>query len=140
MQLNFGARSGFAPKIQSRPDLLRPFADSGQPPVSGARTFLEYFRVRPLSIIADTQAQQAIIVPNLGFDLTCIRVPESISYHLASNPVDFVLKDRGQGSPRPLYRDTEVRRITPRIVRARQFLTHRRQQVCEIVLSGWRGS
>jgi hypothetical protein len=47
--------------------------------VSGAPTFLQGFRVKALSVIADTQAKQPIIVSNLGFDLTRTGVLESIS-------------------------------------------------------------
>src|ERR1700692_533183 len=117
-QLNFRARCGFAPKIQLGADSLRTFTNPGQPKVSGASTFHQDFWVNAPSIVADPQANQAIIVSNLGLDLTCACVLERISYPLAGKPVDFVLEDRRQGLGLPLYRHTEGRRIAIRILRA----------------------
>src|SRR6266853_2841025 len=78
-QLNFGARSGFAPEIQLGTDSLRTFTNPGQTPVSGACAFLQDFWVNAFSIIADTQAKHAMVVTNLGFDLTCTCVLKSIA-------------------------------------------------------------
>jgi hypothetical protein len=47
--------------------------------MSGAPAFLADFRVNALSIIADPQAKQVIIVSNLGLDQMCACVLESIS-------------------------------------------------------------
>src|SRR5713226_10121743 len=78
-QLNFRARSGLAPEIQLRPYSFRAFTDAEQPPVSGALAFLHDSRVHALSIIADSHAKRAIVVPDLGFDLTRACVAESIA-------------------------------------------------------------
>ena len=78
-QLNFSAGSRFAPETQLRPDVLRAFAEPGQPPVSGAPSLLQDFRVNTFSIVAYTQAKLMIIVPDFGFDPACLcmlkRVP-----------------------------------------------------------------
>jgi hypothetical protein len=47
--------------------------------VSGAPALIQDFRVYALSIIADPQAKQMVIVPNLGLDPACTCVLESIS-------------------------------------------------------------
>ena len=53
-QLNFSPRASLTPEIQTRPDLLRTFPDSRQPPVSGAPALLQNFRVDAFPVIADT--------------------------------------------------------------------------------------
>ena len=78
-ELNFRARSGLAPEIQLRLYSFRAFTDAEQPPVSGALAFLQDSRVNALPIISDTQAKRAIVVPDLGFDLTGACVAESIA-------------------------------------------------------------
>src|SRR5467141_1553847 len=78
-QLNLCACFGFAPDIQSCPYLFRTFTDPGQPPVSGAPAFLQDSGVNALSIIPDTQAKLGVVVPDLGFDLTCLCVLERVS-------------------------------------------------------------
>src|SRR5271166_652287 len=82
-QPHLRARSPFAPEIQSGSDSFRPFANSRQPPVAVTPTCLKDFRVDALSVIADMDAKQAALVPNLSFDLTCLCVPESIEQHWA---------------------------------------------------------
>ena len=114
--------------------------DAQQPPVSGAPAVLQDLRVDARSVIADTQAKRAIIVPNVGFDLTCMCVAESISQHLAGDPVHFVLQDRRQNLLLAFHCHTEGRRIEVRIQRARQILTRRSQQLCKIGLNGRNGT
>jgi hypothetical protein len=91
--------------------------------MSGAPSFLLDFRVNALSIIADPQAKQVIIVSNLGLDQVCTCVLERISQHLAADPVNLVLEDRSQGLSLALHNHAENRRIAVRVLRARQFLT-----------------
>jgi hypothetical protein len=78
-QLNLGAGSGFAPEIHACADLFRTFPDSGQPPVSGAPAVVQNFRVDAFSVVANAQAKPGVFISNLGFDLVCIGVPESVS-------------------------------------------------------------
>src|SRR5215467_8444683 len=47
-QLNLRAGPNFAPKIQLRSDLLRPFTDPRQSPVPRTPALLQNFRVNPL--------------------------------------------------------------------------------------------
>src|SRR5580704_7548817 len=92
--LDFGARSRFAPEVQFRANHFRAFPDSGQAPMSRMRPFTEYLGVDADSVIANPQAEHPIIVPNLRFDLCGARMMEGVSQDLAANPVDLVLQNR----------------------------------------------
>jgi hypothetical protein len=47
--------------------------------MSGAPAFLKHSRINALSIIPYTQAQQAIVVTDFGFDPACPCMPECVS-------------------------------------------------------------
>src|SRR5262245_39667894 len=93
-ELDLRARACFAPEIQFRANKFRAFADSGQAPMSSARTFTEHLRVNAYSVIANPQAEQPIIVANFDFDLFGARMSESVSQDLAANTIDLILNNR----------------------------------------------
>jgi hypothetical protein len=93
-QLNFGSHPRLAPKMQLRAHSLGPFADSDQSPVPGPAPLLQDLRLDALSIITDTQAEQTLIVANLGIDVTGTCVPKSVPQYLAANPVNLILEAR----------------------------------------------
>jgi hypothetical protein len=68
--------------------------------VPGPRAFLEYVPVNAFSIVANPQAKVTRIVTNFGFDVACMRVTESVSQHLAADPVNLVLKGGRQDPSR----------------------------------------
>jgi hypothetical protein len=59
--------------------------------MSGAAALLLNFRVNAPSIVANPQAKQVFIVPNLGLDPMCMGVLKCIQQHLAGDAVDFAL-------------------------------------------------
>jgi hypothetical protein len=60
-----------------------------------------------LSIIANPQAEEPAIVGDVHFDAGRLRVLKCISKDLASNPVQLIAKNRGEGLPRSFYGDLE---------------------------------
>ena len=111
-QLHFRAGSIFAPQFQPRSDSFGPLPDPGQPPMTGARAFLQNRRVNALSIITDPQTEQIWVVVDCGFNPACASMPESVSQYLTSDPVDLVLKQRRQGLRLPLHDHLENGRMT----------------------------
>src|SRR5215467_14507332 len=61
-QLNFRARPNFAPKIQLRSDLLRPFTAPQRSQVRWTRSWLHNFRVNTFATKACEQVEQAVNV------------------------------------------------------------------------------
>src|SRR5215813_9063011 len=78
-QLDFRARSGFAPEIQSCSDQFCALPDSGQPPVSGTRALLENLSVDALAVVADSQAKQMIVITDLSLNAPCPCVPKRVA-------------------------------------------------------------
>ena len=93
-QLHFRAGPTFAPQCQPRSDPFGPLPNPGQPPMTGARAFLQNLLVNPLSIVTDPQTEQVRVVLNRSFDPVRVSMLESVSQYLASNPVDLVLEQR----------------------------------------------
>src|ERR1700732_1145589 len=93
-QLHFRASSTLAPQYKPRSDSFGPLPDPGQPPMTGARAFLQNCSVNALSIITDPQTEQIWVVVDCGFNPACASVLESVPQYLTSNPVDLVLKQR----------------------------------------------
>src|ERR1017187_5600824 len=89
-QLRFRAGARFAPQCQPRSDSFGPLPDPGQPPMTGARAFLQNRRVNTLSIITYPQAEHTWVGVDCGFNPACASVLESVSQYLTSNPVDLV--------------------------------------------------
>jgi hypothetical protein len=93
------------------------------------------------SIVANTHPKQAMIVPDVRFQVACLCVLESISQQLAGDPVNLILEVRGQRLPLPFHGHPEDRRSALRFVvcdmGARQILTRNGQQLLEIA-SSWR--
>src|ERR1017187_6236245 len=111
-QLRFRAGARFAPQCQPRSDSFGPLPDPGQPPMTGARAFLQNCRVDTLSIITDPQTKQIRVVVECNFNPACASMPESVSQCLTSDPVDLVLKQRRQGLTMILHDKMETGRMT----------------------------
>src|ERR1039457_6978474 len=134
-QLHFRTGSTFAPQCQPRSDSFGPLPDPGQPPMTGARAFLQNRRVNTLSIITYPQAEQTWVVVDCGFNPACASVLECVSQYLTSDPVDLVLEPRRQGSRLPLHDHLENGRMTVPILGVPEFLTRGGEQVFEAALS-----
>src|ERR1700756_2378320 len=102
-QLNFGAVSRLAPHFQTSPDSGGAFTDAAQPPVAESPTVFKHLRFDTLAIVANSQAKHGITVPNLGLDLTCVRVLISISHEFERNPTNITTDRRRQGPTLPLF-------------------------------------
>src|SRR5215469_12487922 len=133
-QLDFRARSGFAPKTQLCANSLGAFMDAPEPPVSGAPAFLQDCRLNASSIIAYAQAKQVMIVMYLGFNLIGMSMLESIAQQFAGYSINFVLQDGRQALPLTLYNHTEGRRISIPLLWG-QFLDHCRERLCKVALA-----
>ena len=96
--MNFGTRPGFTPDIELPSNPFRALPDSRQAPVPGPRALLEYAPVNAFSIVSNPQAKVTLIVADFGFDVAGMRVAESVSQHLAADPVNLVLKGGRQDS------------------------------------------
>src|SRR5262245_6015998 len=79
LELNLRAGTGLTPHVQLCAKGLRPFTDAPQPPMAGTPTIPQDLRIHTDAVIADAQAQLAILVSNLGFDLLGARMPEGIA-------------------------------------------------------------
>src|ERR1017187_1947842 len=134
-QLHFRTGSTFAPQCQPRSDSFGPLPDPGQPPMTGARAFLQNCRVDTLSIITDPQTKQIRVVVECNFNPACASMPESVSQYLTSDPVDLVLKQRRQGFRLPLHDHLENGRMTAPILGVPEFLTRGSEQVFQALLS-----
>jgi hypothetical protein len=102
--------------------------------VPGPRAFRHNIPIDAFSIIANPQAKFPIIVPDFSFNVAGLRVPESVSQHLAPDPVDLVLKDGRQTPMWSFHRHTERWRSFISILRLCEFLAGDGQQMFQIGL------
>jgi hypothetical protein len=108
--------------------------------VSCAPTSFQHLGVNTLAIVAYAQSKQVTVISNLSFDPTRTGVLEGIAQQFAGDPIDFLVEERTQPSSLALYDHAEKRTIPIRTLKDGQFLTHCRQQFCEIALSDWFGT
>jgi hypothetical protein len=102
--------------------------------VPGLRAFRHNLLIDAFSIVANPQAKLPLIVPDFGFNVARLRVPEGISQHLAPDPVDLVLKDGRQTPVRSFHCHTEHWRSSISILRLCQFPTGDGDQMLQITL------
>jgi hypothetical protein len=62
--------------------------------MDGACTRFEHFGINPDSIVANAKAKLLSGVPNFDFDQFCPSMAKCISQDFATDPIEFVLKDR----------------------------------------------
>src|SRR5271168_4715825 len=130
-QLYLRTRSGFAPQLQLRADLLGALAHAWQTPVS-VPSGVKVLRVNPLSIIPDAQPKNTFAVGNLRFDLTCLCVAERISQRLARNAVNVVAENWMEAPRWALHRNAERRRTFLAIAGAGELFTQRGHSVGQL--------
>jgi hypothetical protein len=103
--------------------------------VSLAAACFNDFWFDAFSIIANEHPEQAILVPDLSFNLASPCVPESIAQQFAGDAVSLVLDERIQSLPLPFYCHTEDYWVSVSILGLRQILTRCRQQLRQIALN-----
>jgi hypothetical protein len=106
--------------------------------VPGPRTFRHSIPIDAFSIIANPQAELPIIVPDFGFNVARLRVPEGISQHLAPDPVNLVLKVWRQTPVRSFHRHTQRWRSSIGFLGLCQLLPGDGQQMLQIALRSGR--
>ena len=72
-----------------------------------APTQAQHLGVDALAVVAHAQAQAALVVAQLHFDLLRLRVPERVAQGLAGNAEDLVAHDRMQVARRALHLDAQ---------------------------------
>ena len=105
--------------------------------MSSARPFTEHLRVNAYSVIANSQAEQPVIVPNLGLDLFRERMSESVSEDLAANTIDLVRYCRRQGLRFSFHYQVEDGAVGIRIPSVREFLSGGRKQMRQVNRDIW---
>jgi len=103
--------------------------------MTGPRAFLQNLSVNALSIVTDPQTEQIWVVLDCSFDPLCASVLESVSQYLASNPVDLVLKQWGQGSRLPLDDHLESVQMSVPVLGVPELLAGGAQQIFQAPLS-----
>ena len=64
--------------------------------------------MRDLSVVANPQPKEPVIVVDFQFDSARLRMPEGVPQGLGSNPVDFVAKDRMERPRLSFYLNIKV--------------------------------
>ena len=105
--------------------------------MSRSSALLKDLRVDPLAIIADAHPKLILIITNLHFDVAGNSMRESISNHLAGDPIDLILNHRRQSLLLAFDDHTEVWRMPVGSLSARQFMPSRLEQFRKIVPPRW---
>src|SRR5580704_172010 len=97
-ELNLSAGAGFTPEIQLRSNSLGALSNASQPPMPGTSAFLQHGGIDTLTIVADAKTKHPVIVPDLCFNPSGVRVSKRISQNFKSDPTDLVFRRGRQGS------------------------------------------
>jgi hypothetical protein len=89
-QLNLRAGSNLAPEIKSSSNALRAFTHALQTPVSRGCTVLQHRGIDTSAIVANSNPKYAIIVSDLYFNPSSVRMPIRISQDLERDAIDLI--------------------------------------------------
>jgi hypothetical protein len=62
--------------------------------MAGATTFLQHLGIYASAIVADAQTKRLLIVSDLGFNASSLRVSKSVAENFKSNTTDLVSSSR----------------------------------------------
>src|SRR5580692_9485328 len=89
-QFNFSAGVGSAPSLKCPTNEIGPLTHPMQAPMARNTSAFENVWINSLSVIPDVQAKVLVIVFDLYFNLSSLRMPKGIAQRLDGDPIDFV--------------------------------------------------
>jgi hypothetical protein len=97
-QLNLRTGAGLAPKIQFGVNPLGALTHASQSPVPGDSAFLQQLGIDTCAVVTNAETKHLVIVSDLHFNSSGMRVPKSVSQEFERNPADLIIGSWRQGS------------------------------------------